>query len=113
MPCSDGTDYNGYSSSYGNLNWIEAENARQRLDNVTRILCETIKLIENTDHSYNGKKWMTYLINNVGGLHTWYLEHQERDRQRLKAEAEADRKRQIIREARSKLTAEELMVLGL
>ena len=107
MPCSDYNDYQPYRGE--SLSWIEAETNRQRLDNVTRVLCETIAyLAEN----YSESTMLTKLMNNVGGLHAWYIEHQERDRRRKEHEAEAERLRAIRNEAVAKLTPEERKVLG-
>ena len=78
----------------------------QILDETTNILCSNI--IEgciSEEILYNGRNEMSRR------LATWWENHQEHDRQRMKKEQEEEAREQLKRNTLSKLTKEEISVL--
>lgn len=76
--------------------------SRVEVDKITRMLCETISYF-----SSRGTAWMSK------ELRHWWEDHQEADRKRLAADAEKVKQRRRRNEALSKLTHEEIKLLGL
>jgi hypothetical protein len=111
MPCNDG-GWPGRASGYEQ----NAEAAQLKLDDVTRMLCETCKLIEK--HHPDSETQTS--AGAIPGLRAWWDEHKRRDALRLAQEAADQAAKdeliaaQALREAAmNKLTDEERKVLGL
>jgi hypothetical protein len=100
MPCQD----------YGRPSYIDNPETKQRLDHVTRLLCEVMTKI---DREYNDQLF----FHAVDGLEQWWTEHQEQDRKRKDREdqekAAFQRQQALKAGALAKLTPEERKVLGL
>jgi hypothetical protein len=69
-------------------------------------------MLNKTYAPKTGEELLTMFCNKIMGFHQWQIEHEERDRLRKAAEAEADRLRAIRNDAVAKLTPEERKVLG-
>lgn len=87
---------------------IEHRQTAARLNRVTRMLCSSLHSLER-----NHSEALDFLLSNVEGLNSWWVQHQEQDRKRLEREKrEMDR---VLRKnaALSKLSSEDKKVLGL
>lgn len=69
MPCRDYMEND--CSSYQN----DARILKQKLDNVTRLLCTVMTYLDNVD-SY-------FVLDEVLGLRSWWEEHKENDKKRV------------------------------
>ena len=92
MPCSDASPRSDeYSAAIGKM--------RNKLDKITRLLCEACYIIEHKG------------IQPSLELRQWWADHQEEDRIRNEQEQDEKRRRAIKKAALAKLTGEELKLL--
>jgi hypothetical protein len=93
MPCRDYDDRD-YTWEY-----------QVKLDKVTRLLCELCKKIEGTDFDE--------CISRNRELKEWWEDHKKKDRERIKLENRLKEIENIKVKALSKLSLEEIQLLGL
>lgn len=96
---------------------------KEELDKVTRLLCTTLRLLENEHHECLKANLQfyshPYLPDNylqIEGLEAWWNKHKKWDELRLireEAKRKEVEKQNLIKEALGKLTAKEKEALGL
>lgn len=103
MPCRDGRD--GVNTV---VEYRDNPETRRRLDNVTRLLCETLSTLASSR-----SKSLELLLKDNQRLKAWWENHQKEDRQRELVEATKRARALLKKKALSKLTGPERKALGL
>lgn len=102
MPCRDGRDDPRYQSGYNDARHAaaSAESARDRayekVDDLTKMLCDTIRWIKANGGSESNSALVTRLLNDHPDVNKWWIEHSKYD---------------LVRNASEKLEPDELEAL--
>ena len=122
MPCHSYDPEESFNKTFTYSNFLELnetiEESKKELDKVTRLLCATLREIEN--NKLKGPvitgKLMPEAFLQIEGLEEWWNEHKKWDELRLireEAKRKEAEKQNLIKAALNKLTDKEKEALGL